>query len=468
MARNRRDHAVVIGASVAGLAAARVLSAHFERVTVLDRDELPAGTDARRGVPQGRHAHALLGGGARAIEQLFPGVTEELFAAGAVPLKFNEGHWYQAGGYRAPSLVDGTVISASRPFLECHLRRRVADLPNVDFESGVVVHGLVGADGWVRGASVERGGVPSTLRADLIVDCSGRASSAPRWMTELGYDAPETIEVRCDVRYATMLLERTRTDLYGTFAITIETPPNGKRAAFCVPIEGDRWIVTIASSFGAYSPGDEESFHTIAASLPSPEVLHVLEHGRPLGPVVSHRLSSSKRRRYEQLKHVPAGFVALGDAICSFNPIYGQGMSSAVMQAVELSACLDAGEHSERLARAFYKRAAKIVANPWKIAVGADFAYPECTGPKPPGTDLVNRYMKRVLLAAQVSPEVNTEMILVQNLLAPPATLMRPSMVRMVRRAAREAERRIELTQSASGAPARVGAGAPASSSAAH
>jgi 2-polyprenyl-6-methoxyphenol hydroxylase-like FAD-dependent oxidoreductase len=331
----------------------------------------------------------------------------------------------------------------------------VADLANVEIESGVVVRGLVGTGGRVLGAAVERAGTPSTMRADLVVDCSGRASSAPRWMTALGYSAPETIEVTCDMRYATMVLERTRTDLYGTFAITIETPPNGKRSAFCVPVEADRWIVTIASSFGAYSPSDEESFHTIAASLPAPEVHHVLEHARPLGPVVTHRLASSRRRRYEQLKRVPSGFLALGDAICSFNPVYGQGMSSAVMQAVELGACFDAGERGERLVRSFYKRAAKIVANPWKIAVAADFAYPECTGPKPPGTDLVNRYMKRVLLAAQVSPEVNTEMILVQNLLAPPATLMRPSMVRMVRRAAREAERRLERTPvgAASGAP---------------
>jgi 2-polyprenyl-6-methoxyphenol hydroxylase-like FAD-dependent oxidoreductase len=460
MARNRRDHAVVIGASVAGLAAARVLSQHYDRVTVVDRDSLPTGTDPRRGVPQGRHAHALLGGGARAVAQLFPGIVEELLDDGAVPIHFNEGHWHQAGGYRAPSLVDGTVVSASRPFVEHHLRRRVADLANVEIESGVAVHGLVGAGGRVRGVSVERDGIASTMRTDLVVDASGRASAASRWLCELGYHAPETVEVRCDVRYATLVLERTRTDLYGSFAISIETPPAGKRAAFCMPIEGDRWIITIASSFGAYSPSDEESFHTIAASLPSPEVFHVLEHARPLGPVVSHRLASSKRRRYEQLKRVPAGFLAIGDAICSFNPIYGQGMSSALMQAVELAACLEAGEDGERLVRSFYKRAAKIIANPWKIAVGADFAYPECTGPRPPGTDLVNRYMKRVLLAAQVSPEVNTEMVLVQNLLAPPATLMRPSMVRMVRRAAREAERRLEFAPAgaASGAPDRANA----------
>ncbi len=451
-----RHHAVVVGASIAGLATARVLSDQFERVSVVDRDSLTSGSDPRRGVPQGRHTHALLGGGARAIAELFPGIVEELTADGAVLLDFNDGHWFQAGGYRAPSLLDRKVISASRPFLEHHLRRRVGALTNVEIESDVDVRGLVGANGRVRGVSVERAGVASTVRADLVVDCSGRASAAASWMTELGYGAPETIEVRCDVRYATLILERKPSDLYGAFAITIEAPPNGKRAGFCIPIEGDRWIVTIASSFGAYSPGDEESFHTIAASLPAPEILQVLERARPLGPLTTHRLVSSKRRRFEQLKRVPAGFVALGDSICSFNPIYGQGMSSAVMQAEELGACLAAGEEGERLVHSFYKRAAKIVANPWKIAVGADFAYPECTGPKPPGTDIVNRYMRRVLLAAQVSPEVNTEMLLVQNLLAPPATLMRPSMVRMVWRAAREAERRIEQSRAgaAGGAPA--------------
>ena len=194
----------------------------------------------------------------------------------------------------------------------------------------------------------------------------------------------------------------------------------------------------MAAGYGAAAPIDEESFRAAAATLPAPELDARPRRLGDLGPVATHRLVSSKRRRYEKLRHVPAGFVALGDSVCSFNPIYGQGMSSAVLQAVALGECVAAlRQRRQGLVRAFYRRAAKVIATPWQIAVGADFAYPESTGPKPVGTDLVNRYMERVLTAAQVSPEVNTAMILVQNLLASPSTLLRPSMVRTVRKANR-------------------------------
>jgi 2-polyprenyl-6-methoxyphenol hydroxylase-like FAD-dependent oxidoreductase len=438
---HRQHHAVVVGASMAGLLAARVLADRFDHVTVLDRDPLDAGTTPRRGAPQGRHAHALLAAGARTMIELFPGITDELTRAGAALLDFNQGHWFQAGGYRAASLIERKVISARRPFLEAHLRRRLGEIPNVRIEGEASVEGLQECDGRVRGVRVIDASSYRTILADLVVDCSGRSSLGTRWLEELGLLAPEVSEVRCDVRYATMTLRRTDTDLDGTFAIVIESPPHGKYAAFLVPIEGDRWIATIASSFGAPAPVDEQSFRSVAARLPSPELDQVLQRAEVLTPVALHRFISSKRRRYERLHQHPAGFVALGDAICSFNPIYGQGMSSAALQAMELGAVLDTVGNGTTLPAAFYRRAAKVIANPWQIAVGADFAYPECTGPKPPGTDLVNRYMARVLLAAQVSPEVNTAMILVQNLLAPPSTLFRPGMVRTVRRAARQAER---------------------------
>ncbi len=441
MPSNPARHTVVIGASMAGLAAARVLADHFDKVTVLDRDRLPAGADPRKGVPQGRHAHALLGGGVRAIEALFPGLMDEMVAGGAGLLDFNDGTWHQAGGYRASCLVERKVVGGSRPFIEGHLRRRVTDLANVRIVDDVAVEGLVHVGERARGVRIVVGGAVEPLEADLVVDCTGRSSQASQWLEAIGCDAPEVVEVRCDMRYATMILQRTASDLDGTFAVIIESPPEGKRAGFLIPIDGDRWIVTLAAGFGAPSPTDELSFHATAASLPSPEIHDVLSKADALSPVTSHRLISSKRRRYEKLNRVPAGFLALGDSICSFNPVYGQGMSSAVMQAVEMGACLESHDNDEHLVKAFYQRAAKVIANPWQIAVGADFAYPECVGPKPLGTDLVNRYMKRVLLAAQVSPEVNTAMIMVQNLLAPPTSLLRPSMMLAVRRAAPEALR---------------------------
>ena len=442
-----RRHALVVGAGIAGLATARTLSDHFEQVTVLERDELPAAAGPRRGVPQGRHAHALLSGGARAIAEMFPGIMEDLVGRGAALIEFNKGRWFQAGGYRASCLIERKVISASRPFIEQVVRERVEALPNVRIEQGVAVETLLGGEGRVTGAQVFDGSVSYAIEADLVVDCTGRASRGGLWMEELGYAAPRVVDVECQMRYATVILPRRPGDLGVDFSITIESPPHGKRAAFVMPIEGDRWIATIAAGYGAAAPTDEEGFRAAAATLPAPELDTLLRGMGDLGPVATHRLVSSKRRRYEKMKDVPAGFLALGDSVCSFNPIYGQGMSSAVLQAVALGECLTAYGNGGELVKAFYRRAAKVIATPWQIAVGADFAYPESMGPKPVGTDLVNRYLERVLTAAQVSPEVNTAMILVQNLMASPSTLLRPSMVRTVRTANREARRRPPVLQ---------------------
>jgi 2-polyprenyl-6-methoxyphenol hydroxylase-like FAD-dependent oxidoreductase len=447
----RFRHVVLIGGSMAGLAAARVLADHADAVTILDRDNLSAGARPRRAVPQGNHAHALLAGGARSIEALFPDIMAEMVADGAAILEFNDGTWYQ-GGYRARSLVERKVVSASRPFIEGHLRRRVAALPNVSISSGTSVEGLVAEGGRVRGVRVSDESTTSVLEADFVVDCSGRGSPADRWLTEIGFEPPAVSEVRCDVRYSSMILQRSVGDIDGTFAVIIETPPEGKLAAFLLPIEDGRWMATIASCCGAVAPRDEKGFRAIAARLPSPEMAMVLHHAEPLTAVATHRLPTSKRRHYEKQRRVPAGFVALGDSVCSFNPKYGQGMSSAILQAVALGEVVAANTTDDHLARAFYRRAAKVLAAPWQIAVVTDFAYPQCTGPKPLGANLVNWYMARVLLAAQVSPEVNTAMILVQNLVQPPSILMRPAMMLKVWRAAREAERRAII---ATTAPAR-------------
>jgi 2-polyprenyl-6-methoxyphenol hydroxylase-like FAD-dependent oxidoreductase len=303
------------------------------------------------------------------------------------------------------------------------------------------VEGLLATGGRVRGVRLFDGTATSELDADFVVDCSGRASQASHWVEQLGFPAPAVDEVRCDMRYATMILRRSPSDLDGTFAISIEAPPTGKRAAILVPIEGSRWMLTMGASFGAAAPADEDAFRAAIATMPGGDIAHVLDRTEVLGSVAHHRLVSSKRRRYERLRRRPAGFAALGDAVCSFNPIYGQGMSSAVLQAVALGHCIAAHGNDDEVIKDFYGRAAKVIDTPWAIAVGADFAYPECRGPKPVGTDLVNRYMRKVLVAARHSPEVNTAMILVQNLLTPPTSLFRPAMVLRVHRAARAVER---------------------------
>jgi 2-polyprenyl-6-methoxyphenol hydroxylase-like FAD-dependent oxidoreductase len=429
-----RRHAVVVGAGIAGLATARTLSDHFEQVTVLERDELPAAAGPRRGVPQGRHAHALLSGGARAIAEMFPGIMEDLVGRGAALIEFNKGRWFQAGGYRASCLIERKVISASRPFIEQVVRERVEALPNVRIDRA-----------WPSDAARRRGpsrapvfdgSISYAIEADLVVDCTGRASRGGLWMEELGYAAPRVVDVECQMRYATVILPRRTGDLGVDFSITIESPPHGKRAAFVMPIEGDRWIATIAAGYGASAPTDEEGFRAAAATLPAPELDTLLRGMGDLGPVATHRLISSKRRRYEKLKDVPAGFLALGDSVCSFNPIYGQGMSSAVLQAVALGECLAAYGNGGELVKAFYRRAAKVIATPWQIAVSADFAIREHGTRSRSAPTSSTATWARAHRGADLARGQHA-MILVQNLLASPSTLLRPSMVRTVGRPTR-------------------------------
>jgi 2-polyprenyl-6-methoxyphenol hydroxylase-like FAD-dependent oxidoreductase len=238
--------------------------------------------------------------------------------------------------------------------------------------------------------------------------------------------------------YATRLLRRTTEHPQHKAMITISTPPGGKRLGVLFPIEGDRWIVTMCGFHGDHAPTDEDGFLAFAESLPVHDIAAVMRNADALTPVMTHRLPSNQWRHFEKCKRVPAGFVALGDSICSFNPIYGQGMTSAALQARALGEVIDKiGATSNRFPKAFYRKAKKVINVPWSIAAGADFLMTETTGPKPPMTDLINRYVKKTFIAAQYDAVVNDQLSRVQNLQALPPSLMTPRMQWRVRRAAR-------------------------------
>jgi 2-polyprenyl-6-methoxyphenol hydroxylase-like FAD-dependent oxidoreductase len=429
--------AVVIGASMAGLLAARVLADRFDQVTVLDRDDLPDGADSRKGVPQGRHAHGLLASGELVLRDLFPGLMEELVTAGAERVTVRQVRWWQYGGYRvACSAPEGTFLS--RPFLEAAVRHRVLSLPNVTLLRAAA-YGLDVRDGHVTGVTGDADG-PVTVPAQFTVDASGRGSRAGHWLREAGYPEPPVARVRMDMTYATRLYRRTAGRLpEGTWIATISDPDQSKRLAVAFPIEGGRWIVTLAGFHGDSAPAADAGYLAFAESLPAGEVAGIIRDEEPAGPIVTHRLPSSQWRHFEKVRRHPGRFLAMGDAVCSFNPIYGQGMSSAALQAMALGTCLDRyGSASDGLPRRFYHAAAKIIANPWAIAAGADFCYPQTTGPKPPLADHLNRYVKKAVIAAQHDPAVAAAIYQVQNLLAPPPSLMKPPVVMRVLRSARK------------------------------
>lgn len=443
---NIGGHAVVIGASMGGLAAAQVLARRYERVTVVDRDGLPTGAQDRRGVPQSPHAHALLIRGRMALEELFPGLFDELVRAGAVP--FDPGDdllFHQMGGLRVrfPSGMLGT--SLTRAFLEAAVRRRVAALPNVEIRDRTSASGLTGRPGHVTGVGLHGG---ETVPADLVVDATGRSGTrSDPWLAEFGCPAPDAVTVKIDVGYTTRLYHREPGDLPGDALLYLcsATPPHDKRAAAAFAVEGDRWVVTLGGWHRRHAPVDPAGFAEFADALPFPYLAELVGTAKPMDDADARKFHypMARRRYFERLRTLPAGYVALGDAICSFNPLYGQGMTVAALEAIELGGALDRHRGAPAgMARDYYRAAGKIIDVPWQMSTGSDFMYPETAGPRPASTGLVNRYVRQIMLASHVSPDVHRVILDVQHLMAPPTALFRPLTVARALRAARRSPAR--------------------------
>jgi 2-polyprenyl-6-methoxyphenol hydroxylase-like FAD-dependent oxidoreductase len=432
MATTNRTHAVVLGASMAGLATARALHNHFARVTVIERDVLNS-TDARKGVPQGNHAHGLLPSGYRVLDTWFPGLFDEMVAAGAIRGDLTEDFlWYQYGGWklRANTGLGGIVVS--RPLLESTLRERVRALPKIELLDGYDIEEprFDPASGRVTGVRIKRrdNAEEQLLAADLVVDATGRGSQSPKWLSTWGFsDVPET-QVRIDVGYSTAVIERRPGDLYGAMgAIIAGTVPESSRFTAILGAERNRWIVTLVGAMRDYPPTDLPGFREFARSLPTPDTYELVKDREPLVPIQSYRFPANRQRHYERLARFPAGYLVLGDAVCSFNPIYGQGMSVSLCEAKALDACLTRGD--ERLAQRFFTEAAAIITSPWAIATGEDYRFPQVEGARPPGFALISRYMERAHRAATRDPVVLKQFFDVASLLAPPTSMMSPKIL---------------------------------------
>lgn len=424
------SHAIVIGASLTGLWTARVLADHFQRVTILERDQLPAGPVSRPGVPQDRHVHVLLQRGALIMGRLFPGIEEELLAAGAHRLDLTRDGYAKIRGRWLQRFPSGkTTYACSRLLLESIVRARVANLPNVSLCGGAQAQGLAGDAGRVVGVQVhwKENGAESVENADFVVDAMGRTSKSPHWLAALGYEQPEETVIDARLGYAGRRYRTPEIPAGGWRTMLIgQEPPTKSRAGLIYSEEGGVWMVMVAGCLGDYPPTDEAGFEAFAASI-DPEFYTAIQSAQPVSKIIGYRNTENRFRHYEKFARWPDRFVILGDAVCGFNPVYGQGMTVAAMAAESLSDHLRKAQgHLDGLAWRYQKNYPKIVEPAWLLATSADLEWLGRQERLSLAERVVSWYLPQVLDTIPTDHAVHETFLEVQNLMLPPQSLFSP------------------------------------------
>ncbi|MFC9932193.1 NAD(P)/FAD-dependent oxidoreductase [Streptomyces sp. NPDC127190] len=439
-----RVQAVVIGVGMAGLLTARVLAEHFRQVIVLDRDELPTYAAHRTGVPQGAHVHALFTRGLRTVEELLPGFTAALLQRGGQNIDVGADlaiHTPYGWGVRSPSAL--RVVGASRPLIEAVVREQITALPGVRLLDRHHVEHPIGTRHRVTAVRVRdlRGGTTADIPAQLVVDASGRGSRLPAWLKTLGCPepVPESV-VDPQLSYATRLYRRSSADGLGWRACySLLNAPATTRGAVIAPIEDGRWIVTLLGIGPDRPTRQENDFLPFAASLPTAEIAHALQHMTPLTPVATSRATANRRRHLDRAPALPANLFVLGDAACAFNPIYAQGMTVAALGARLLGACLRGPAGPTATAARFHRRLSRLIDGPWLLATSADQRFPLTQGPAPSLTRrLMADHLDRVLAAGARNPQVQHAFLKVLTMVDGPSSLAAPAtLLRTLRHSAR-------------------------------
>lgn len=424
--------AIVIGGSIAGLLAARVLADSFAEVTVIERDKLPEQPELRKGVAQSAQPHVLFARGYRILEELFPGIGEDLAAAGAVLIDWaREFDQFGHGGWSATAECPSNIVSftCSRPLLEWAIRRRLAALPRVRFLEGRVSGLLCNLNKTqVTGVSLSSNIDPTQLPAKLVVDASGRGSQAPHWLKSLGFSAPEETVVNPFLGYATRRY-RPPQDFQPDWKVMLvsQSPPNGTRLGYIAQIENHEWIVTLGGYGRDFPPLDDKGFLEFARSLPSPKFYQAIQDAKPVSPIYAHRATANRLKHYEKAR-LPEGFVALGDAVCALCPVYGQGMTVSALSVLVLRDWLDRYPPGDRPASVFQRNLAQSNSLSWMVATSQDSRFLTTAGRSEPGWlgKLLHGYTNQVLQRVNEDPELHILLMEIAHLIRSPIALYHP------------------------------------------
>jgi 2-polyprenyl-6-methoxyphenol hydroxylase-like FAD-dependent oxidoreductase len=432
------NSAVVLGASVAGLLAARLLSESYRDVVLVDRDELSGATGPRRTVPQGRHIHGLLARGQQVLEELFPGLTKELEELGVPVCDFGTGlSWYFKGRMIQKAETGLICVSAERPLLEARIRERIRALSNVRMIERTDIVGLTASTDHSRITGVRiqpEGGAEELLDADLVVDASGRSSRAPRWLHEFGYPQVPEERIKIDLTYTTAdFRSPLPVDPIGAGAgLVCVASPAHPRGATLARLR-DRYSLSLYGLLGDQAPTDRAGFLAYAKTLPVPEIFAAVEHAEMISEPVAMHFPANVRHHYEKVDRLPEGLLVMGDAACIFNPIYAQGMTVAAIESLVLRKHLELGRPPRP--RDFFRDLSAVIDAPWDMAVGGDLGFPGVEGRRTMKVRMGNFYIPRLQAAAVNDGALSDAFLRAAGLVDPPTALMRPAVISRVLRA---------------------------------
>jgi 2-polyprenyl-6-methoxyphenol hydroxylase-like FAD-dependent oxidoreductase len=440
--------AVVIGAGMAGLPAARVLADFFEHVLVLERDALPLDVSHRVGTPQARHTHALLAGGQRALEELFPGFEQDLGEAGAVPLRAGSDIRFERPVYDPfpPRDVGVRARAMSRPLVELTVRQRVERYANITIREHCRAQELIGSpdDVGVSAVRFENGnGKSDTVAADLVIEAAGRGNLTLGLLASLGRPRPAKTIIGVNITYATAVYatpDNAPAEWKGV--MTFDSPAQGGLAAVMAPIEQNRWIVTLVGRHGEKPPADPDGFLAYSQQLRTSTIYDAIKGAEQLGEIARFGFPASIRRHFDRLKEFPRGLLPFGDSMCRFNPVYGQGMSVAAQEARLLHRLLESrtaeSDPLGGLASAFFSEAEALIDTPWGLSVIPDLAHPKTEGQRPQDLEEMLGFAEALNGLAAEDPGVHKLLFEVLHLLKPRSILNDPDLVERVKAFAAE------------------------------
>jgi 2-polyprenyl-6-methoxyphenol hydroxylase-like FAD-dependent oxidoreductase len=432
-----KTRAVVLGGSIAGLFAAKVLTEHYGDVYIVDRDELLGTEGPRRSRPQGRHINAMHVRGRVVMEDLFPGITDELIADECPSGDFaGDCRWYFTGRAVKREDIGYIAVPATAPLMERHIRDRTAALPNVSFLERRDIVGLTTTADHrrVTGVRVQPtgGGAEEIIDADLVIDATGRGSRAPVWLTEMGYPKVEEERKKIGLTYVTQHYMLNADPWHGDLAIIAVAHPDVPRGAIFTKTDHDRVELTVYGLLGDAPPTEQQGFYEFVKSLPVRDIYDALQYAEPLDQPVSYSYPTTIRRHYERMSRLPDGLLVTGDAVTSFNPVYAQGMTVAALSALTLREHLNAG--GPRPQEFFRALSRDVIDPPWDMTNTVDLSFPGVNGKRTLKVRMGQAYLKRVQIAATKDVKVTTAYMRAAGMVDRPEALMRPSMILRVLR----------------------------------